>query len=88
MRIVNIYGPQNSGKSTNAQALARHFRCGEIQDGVAENEDLSSLRDGTLVLSIYPIRVSYPIGRLITIKIEDALYAIGLGKAESVRDAG
>ncbi|WP_191126167.1 dATP/dGTP diphosphohydrolase domain-containing protein [Mesorhizobium sp. B2-1-2] len=42
MNTVIVYGPQGCGKTTNAEALLKHFGCEGIEDGWSLNEHIQA----------------------------------------------
>ena len=71
MKHINIYGPAASGKTRNADALAKKYGCVRIVDEgkLPPNERLTAGRQRTLLLSRKPIRAQ----NITNISIEEAL---------------
>jgi Cdc6-like AAA superfamily ATPase len=77
--ILVIYGPQGSGKTLNAEALAQHYERANVIDTWEQDGRHSDVRHGDLVLTSAPVNVieaAFPNADLIS--IEDALEAIGV----------
>lgn len=51
MIAVIVYGPQGCGKSTNAEAMRRHFGVARVVDGYAPGDELPG---DTLALTNVP----------------------------------